>query len=304
MKIILNQLSTKKHMIFKPIMALIILVITLISVSIPSYAKMSSNSKFPSNIMKDTWTTPTLAYAGRYVTSNTISNITNASKVIAFYIPLTSEDNITLTVTDSNNVSRNYTNTDFVTYPALLKDTAENTYPVSIIYTDIVPLKIIFTVTVENITQSGADTWKNNIQANSYLSVSSLYNINAVTQQMLDEALDEAYKTGYHDALQEYAVYKDGLYLGYNFPPGWYSADFMEELAMDYWTAYGLAEGQQMANNSNLAILTFIPSIIGSLGSFFLTLASFEFLGISVLGVLIIMSSLGAVLLVLKFIRG
>lgn len=114
----------------------------------------------------------------------------------------------------------------------------------------------------------------------------------------------QQYDLGYYEGMQEYGAYHDGLYLGYNFPAGYYDADFMEELAKDFWTEYGMNAGRQEANNANLTLLTFIPSIIGSLGSFFLTLASFEFLGVSVLGVLIIMASLGAVLLVLKFIRG
>jgi len=288
----------------KKVLALTFALVVAFSIfTIPTYAKMPSDSTFPVNIMTDTWTTPILTYQGRYSTSNTISNITNASKLVAFYIPSQDVDGITVTVKDIDNVTRIYTNNDFVLYPSLLKDTADNTYPITIIYTDIVPIQVVISVsTVINFTESGGNTttWKNNIQTMSYLSVSQLYNINAVSQQLLEEAYNE----GYRDARSEFGLFLDGNFWGYNFTPDWYSAEFMFDFAKETFFDLGFFEGQQNANNSNLAILSFIPSIIGAIGSFFLTIASFEFLGVSILGVLIVMATVGFVLIVLKFIRG
>jgi hypothetical protein len=288
----------------KKTIALIIALVMAFTISVlPINAKMTPNSTYPVNIMTDTWTTPILTYQGRYNTSNTISNINNASKVVAFYIPSQDVGGITVTVTDIDNVSRTYTSTDFVLYPSLLKDTSENTYPVTIIYTDIVPIKVVFNVsTIPDFTASGGNTgtWETNIQGNAYLSTSQLFNLNSVTQALLDEA----FNSGYSEARNDYGLYLDGTFWGYNFSPDWYSAEFMFDFAKDTFFDLGFFEGQEHANNSNLAILSFIPSIIGAIGSFFLTIASFEFLGVSILGVLIVMATIGFVLIALKFIRG
>lgn len=58
------------------------------------------------------------------------------------------------------------------------------------------------------------------------------------------------------------------------------------------------------ADDNKIGLIGFIPAILGSIGAFFFTLASFEVMGISLMSIITLFASLAVIILIIKLIKG
>ena len=104
------------------------------------------------------------------------------------------------------------------------------------------------------------------------------------------DVYDNGYDTGYDEG------YDDGF--------DYYVANNMYDDAYDaYYTTWynqGRSAGLSEGNSNNIALVGFIPSILGAIFSFFFMIFSIEFLGVSILEILAGVAAIAVTLILLK----
>ncbi len=109
---------------------------------------------------------------------------------------------------------------------------------------------------------------------------------------------EQGYIDGFADGREEEKIISRNIYAKY-YNGVWLTAEEYANLRVQQTiNEIGNAE------DNKISLIGFIPAILGSIGAFFFTLASFEVMGISLMSIIALFASLAVIILIIKLIKG